>query len=471
MKQLFFLTSLILIFLSACDQDEIIDDKKETEINEVDDSIAAQNKLVNNWTYDLMSLYYYWEDELPNLNSVGSADPLDFFESLLNVEDHWSYMVDDYAALNAELDGVPKSMGYQPKFYLFQNGKVNNVMIVVEFVFPGSPADLAGLKRGDIILQIDDAYLTTKNYYNKYSQESYIVTLGNLNRQQNKLELTDTKISLNATVITTDPTIYSTVYDTMGIQIGYMVYTDFVTGIDNAFLETIDEVVDEFNAAGVDELILDLRYNGGGSPEAAAYLASAIAPVANVENKDVLIHLTYNEGLTSYYAQQYGLNSDAFLYHFAENKHNLDLNRIHFLTTRGSASASELLMIALAPYMETVLVGDTTYGKFTGMYVMGDIDAKPAHNYGILPVVMKYENSLGFTDFYDGLIPDILLYDDLIDAPAFGDTSDEILSAAIDHILNLTSIQRALVKPHFNEIVPKQFELENNLMIRHRQNE
>lgn len=461
MKKLFFLYGFILLFLVSCDQDEILDTGGENGI----DSVAVQNKLVNEWTYKLMSDYYYWESELPQLNSIGSDDPFDFYESLLNVNDHWSYMVDDYAALTSELAGVPESMGYSPKFYLFQNGEKKNVMIVVEYVFPNSPAEMAGLKRGDVILQIDGAFLTIDDYYKKYSKKSYTVTLGAINKSNMQLSLTDTEIALNAAIITADPTIYSTVYDTMGIQIGYMVYTSFTTGNNNVFLETIDNVVDEFKAAGIDELIVDLRYNGGGSPDAATHLASAIAPITYVENNDVLIKLTYNGGLTDYYKSEFGANSDAFLIRFPENNHNLDLDRVHFLTTNGSASASELLMIALAPYMETVLVGDTTYGKFTGMYVMGDNSSDPEHNYGILPVVMKYENSLGFTDFYDGLIPDIALRDNLLGAPAFGDLNDEILSVAIDNILDIVAAQRKPVQKQFEEIIPKQIELRNNLMI------
>ena len=197
----------------------------------------------------------------------------------------------------------------------------------------------------------------------------------------------------------------------------------------------MDAVFDRFKAAGVKDLILDLRYNGGGDVETARHLASAIAPAQTIDNQEILSTNIYNDLLTTVFAQEG--SEDDFKVRFEKNSHNADMENLYVLCAEGTASASEMVTIGLMPYMNVTLVGDTTYGKYTGMFVFDssiDDELKDLKNWALLPVCMKYANANGFTDFVDGLIPDYLVEDDLINAYQFGDANDPALAAALDII-------------------------------------
>jgi carboxyl-terminal processing protease len=114
----------------------------------------------------------------------------------------------------------------------------------------------------------------------------------------------------------------------------------------------------------------------------------------------------------------------------------MQLSRAVFLTGYGSASASELLINGLDPYMDIIQIGEPTVGKFYGSMVMTDENEPPSHTYAMMPLIMKYENADGFSDFVDGLVPDYLIEDDLFDAKPFGSLDDPILSAAVRFLNN-----------------------------------
>ena len=144
----------------------------------------------------------------------------------------------------------------------------------------------------------------------------------------------------------------------------------------------------------------------------------------------------------------------------------MDFSRVYFLTTSFSASASELLIVGLRPYMDVVVVGESTYGKYTGMWVIYDFDEPPAHNWAILPIVLKYANSLGYTDFKNGLEPDIAVEDNLFQAKPFGDTEDPILSAALEDITGLSlKSARSMEKPGYMRLDKGKDRLRRNIFI------
>lgn len=394
--------------------------------NSNDNEYAPINKCI----YDIMSDYYLWNRHMPRYQRGDDRNPADFFESLLySKEDHWSFITDDSQSLNDELAGSPFSMGYSPQFWYYNDQK--NVLIVVEFVYSGSPADRAGLKRGDIILDINGQSMTPENYYELYSKEQATYTLGKYDAVNNKLD-TDHDISMTAEKIKADPSVYDTILMVNNKPVGYYVFTAFTT--DAGYYATMDAVFDRFKAAGVKDLILDLRYNGGGDIETAGHLASAIAPTSVVENHEVLVSYVYNSVLTTYFKDQG--NEDDILYRFPPNSHNADIENLYVLVTDGTASASELVTIGLKPHMNVKLIGTNTYGKYTGMFVFDNTleDLEDLENWALLPVCMKYANSEGFTDFVDGLTPDYEVEDVLMDGYQFGDANDPMLATALDVI-------------------------------------
>ena len=101
------------------------------------------------------------------------------------------------------------------------------------------------------------------------------------------------------------------------------------------------------------------------------------------------------------------------------------------LTSGNTASASELVINGLKPYMNVTVIGEPTVGKFYGSFVLYDENDPREHDWAIAPVVLKYANANGVTDFVNGLIPDVFLEDDLLTAKAFGDDSDPMLATAL----------------------------------------
>ncbi|HPS13595.1 MAG TPA: S41 family peptidase [Prolixibacteraceae bacterium] len=458
---LFLLTGLFY----SCTLFEISeDDSDDTDTTSTSTDTASSK--VNKWIYEQMGTYYLWEDQLPTVSSYADTDPETFYESLLYTKlDKWSYITDEYETLLSELTGTPTTMGYSPAFYLYNNGA--NVLIMVEYVYPGSPAETAGLKRGDMILTINGEKMDTTNYYDLYSGKSYTVELGTYSAATGKLSKTGTSLSMVAAEIEADPAIYHSVIDYGGVKTGYLVYTEFVSGTSDAYLSTLDNIFDEFYDDGVTNLIVDLRYNPGGSLTSAAHLASAIAPYNVMAASNVLINMNYNNLLTSYFYYYEGENSENLVYRFPYNSHNINLSTVYFLTTSGTASASELLISGLRPYMNSVIVGDSTYGKYTGAFVISDYEDTLNSNWAIVPIVLKYSNANGYTDFVDGLAPDYAVSDDLLNAVPFGDTSDPLLAKALELITGeaVSTVKSAKLSPDFKKIVPNKMQIRNNLFV------
>ena len=119
------------------------------------------------------------------------------------------------------------------------------------------------------------------------------------------------------------------------------------------------------------------------------------------------------------------------------------------MATQSSASASELLISGLAPYMDVFSIGENTFGKFYGSFVLTGLALEPAINYAITPVTFKYENAVGFTDFSDGLTPDFFVEENLFEPFPIGDENDPLISTALEHILTgNVSAKSKLSKPY-----------------------
>lgn len=448
-------TLLSLALLTTC-SDNIDTDEGDEEI-----------RMINTWISDVMNEVYYWNESIPSdLEADGVTDPEEFFEEhLYDDEDVWSWMSTDYTSLEAELDGEPTSMGYSPYFALVSD---DQVIIIVEYVYPDSPAEEAGLERGDVIYAIDGEYMTTDDYYDLYSGTSYTASLGYIAEESGTYTIyyTYTTVSLTAEVIEADPLIYSDIIEESDIKIGYMVYTGFTSGDDDKYLTTLGETLTDFAQQGIDELIVDLRYNPGGEISAAQFLTSALAPVEVVNNEEILINLDYNQLYNDYFEK----NSPEDLYYtFEPNNYNIDLDKVYFLTAWGTASASELTIVGLEPYMDVITIGEYTYGKYTGMWVIPDTETPARHDYALVPIVMKYENSVGYGNFYNGLTPDYEVDDDgmFLGVP-FGDLDDPIIATAVDLITgNTKNAKSSTVKKEFagKRIIPNQEELRMNLFV------
>ena len=451
---IYFLSALfLLLFLTNC----------EKELPEPVGNISEETKYINNWIWNVMNEVYFWNVYIPqNLDPGNEPDPEIFFSKLLYSKDRFSWLDEDYTGLMDQYYGVAKSMGYSPAFGRFSN--TGGVFIIVEYVFPGSPADRSGLKRGDIICSINDTDLDTNNYFSLYNNDIQTVTLGML--QQDGIAKTNTKISMTAEVITLDPAIHYEIKEVAGRKIGYLVYVEFTTGKNEEYLRSLGNIFDTFSVAGISDLIIDLRYNPGGDINAAGFLASSVAPSGVAKNHEVLVSFQYNSLYNNYFLQQEGPNSSNLVYKFRDNHHNLNLNRVYFLTTNATASASEFTISGLDPYMEVILIGERTYGKYTGAWIIPDLADPPKHNYALVPVVMKYVNADGYTDFEDGLAVNIEIEDDLFHAVSFGDLNDPVLYKAVEAIVGqaqMPSLKKAYRPVTFERLENKEKEIRRNL--------
>ena len=413
--------------------------------------------ILNNWIWEGMNEVYLWEAYIPNLNWREEPDPEAFFYKLLYEEDRNSWIVDDYEELAAMFDGVEMTTGMSAQPYVYTSSQW---ISVVEYVTPGSPAADAGIARGDIIYTIDGNTLSEANYYDLYYQTTATFGFGDYDGSQvipNGRSITLTSIEYNQ-----NPVIYDEVIDYQGYKIGYFVYTQFTSGQQNEWLDELDRVFEEFNTAGASDVVVDLRYNPGGSLDLSAYIAATLAPAAVMEENEVFVDLVWNDLYNNYWegadldddGQPDGAESWQLRIRMPQSDLNLDLPTVYFLTTRGTASASESLMAGLYPYMNVVQIGTTTYGKCYASVTIDDWEEPRRHNWAMQPIVIKYSNADGFTDFQNGIAPDFEVDDYLPTAKPFGSLEDPLLAKALEEITGVSPLVKKSVGPevHFNSI-------------------
>jgi C-terminal processing protease CtpA/Prc len=385
--------------------------------NNIPDSVL----LINNFIHDNMDFAYFWNEQMPDLDPAREPDPKKYFYKLLfSSIDRWSFITDDYQSLKDYFAGIRKSVGYSYRLYRVSINS-NDVVGFIEYVNPDTPADNAGLKRGDMFFKINGTQITTENYMELIGLDDFTLTLGDLN-DDNTITPIGAEISLTAEVLTIDPILLDTVIEHAGQKIGYLVYNSFVADYD----EELKSVFGKFKSEGVNGLVLDLRYNSGGSVNTAILMASMIAPAADTGK--VLIRNTYNKNITDYFEEKYPDDESIFIDRLIGTENNLNLNKYVALTSYKTASASEMVIYTLEPYMEDIIqIGEQTHGKYFGSITLSDPDQK--HNWAIQPIVMRAENADGSIDYNQGLLPDIEL-DERYEYP-LGDKREAFLSQAL----------------------------------------
>jgi C-terminal processing protease CtpA/Prc len=247
-----------------------------------------------------------------------------------------------------------------------------------------------------------------------------------------------------------NPIQLDTVLNVNNLKVGYLVYNGFNADFDIQ----LNDVFKRFKDAGIDKLVLDLRYNGGGSVQTAKYLASMIYGTATSK---VFFKSQYNTGLQAEIVKEDGAASlsenftDKILKTSttAETPINtLNMTKLYVITSDNTASASELLINGLIPYMQVYNVGINTAGKYVASVTIKDWDANgvvnPNHKWAMQPIVVKIANSAGVSDFVDGLVPDYSLEEDIANLLPFGDQNEILLKAVLNNIKGLPQSAIAL---------------------------
>lgn len=411
------------------------------ENDQGDDFVSGSNESVNNWIYDEMDFWYYWTDELPS-KDIQNTEPDDYFYSLLSSEDRFSWIQPNYIQLLNSLQGVSKEAGYEIKLYQ-DSGNPNNVFGQIMYIKKGSPADNTDLQRGDVFEQINGTQLTVENYQTVLGEisEDHTLSVSRYNEELDSFESIG-DISLSTIEFAENPNFLDTVYTINNKKIGYYVYNFFSPGRTNSdgsasseYNDQMDEVFANFKSEGIQHLIVDLRFNGGGSETATLNLASLITP--GINDQSIFVKREYNAAVQQLILDDPDLGEDFLNRYFTEKTQNvgslLESPEVIILTSSNTASASESIINGILPFVDVVLIGDQTVGKNVGsisIYEQND----PDNTWGMQPIVVKSFNSLGNSDYDTGFIPDVELIDNELVIKPLGNTEELLLNEALNYI-------------------------------------
>lgn len=423
--------------------------------DDMDDILRpADNLEINKFIWRGMNHIYLYKEDIPQLADDYFASPgelhdfLDnypdpedlFYDALVSPQDRFSFLVEDYVELEKSFSGISLSPGMDYGLARLANSK--SVIGYVRYVLPNTSADRAGIKRGDIFYRVDGEDLTLENYRALLDRELLKLDLAEI--QGNQVVPTGVMVSLKQEEYTENPIHLTKVFDLPSAKVGYLMYNSFTHNFD----PQLNEVFADFKSQGITDLILDLRYNGGGSVETAVDLSSMITGQFEGEvfarqqwNKDYQEYFEANdpEGLIDRF------NSKI---HTGEAINSLNLSRLYVLTTASTASASELVINGLSPYIDIIQVGTSTTGKFQASVTLYDSpdfgrrNASVNHKYAIQPLIYKSMNSEGKTDYLEGLPPTIPLQENIADLGILGDPGEALLGAALNHIQGKAMLMR-----------------------------
>ncbi|CAG5073138.1 hypothetical protein DYBT9623_04643 [Dyadobacter sp. CECT 9623] len=406
----------------------------------------ASETETNEWIYANMKYWYYWNDEITDKPDY-SKSPADFFKSLLypfdaNARpdgDRFSWIQESADELEASLAGESKTTGMEYKLVNFPSGTINVVGIVL-YVIPDSPADKAGFARGDIFNRINDQKLINSNYVGLLNtQDKKTFGLAKINGSE--LEESTTKRELTPVVLQENPVFFDTIFTYGANKIGYVVYHQFIPqpykASNGQYDKELDNIFTTFQRNNVNALIVDLRYNPGGYVSSATNLASLIVKGTS---SDIFYYKEYNDEVTETNRKKYG---DSYFYdNFITKPQNLgaNLNNLVFLVSSRSASASELLINGLKPFMNVTLVGSKTVGKNVGSVTLTGEDR--GIKWGLQPIVSKSLNKDKKSDYHTGFVPDIPASEGNILYP-YGSPKDPLLSEALFKITGERVVRQA----------------------------
>ncbi|MHB1179112.1 MAG: S41 family peptidase [Daejeonella sp.] len=449
-QKLLFLAFGLLIFASSCKKDP-----KPTPgpvMQQPPVVMATRADL----TKDSIFLYakdtYYWNEPFPaydQFNPRQYATDQAVLDAIIKLPgtnkpvDKYSFLDDGSVA--AELGGVSGDYG----FSVFYNGQRPSSDLRVKYVSPNSPAAAKGLKRGYRITKLNGRTdLTT-------AESSNITFVGNavfgdgasVTMTVEKPGGATEEMTIARGSYSSSPIFYTQIYNVGSKKVGYIVYNSFTTNS----RDPLKAKMAEFTAAGVTELIIDLRYNGGGSVATADLFTNLIAPASltgttmyttfwtktmqdgkaailkNQPLKDANGKLEpFTGGVNGEYATYADIDyKPAANIEKFEKIGSATISKVIFLVLSGTASASELLINNLKPHLDVKLIGGKTYGKPVGFFAL-HIDKVDLY----IPQ-FETKNSRNEGGYYDGMAVDFSTPDDV--TKEFGDPTEKLLAAALSY--------------------------------------
>jgi C-terminal processing protease CtpA/Prc len=419
---------LTLLFLSS-----IAVNSCRSEEEAIPDFPEGSVESINVWVQDNMKRYYYWEDQMPSKPDY-HLPVKKFFASLLSQNDRFSSIVDTEDS-STYLRTVRNMYGFDYAVLQLSNGQIT---AVIKLVLQDSPAQNAGLRRGMIMRKINGSVITASNAESLLNSIPDNTTLdlsvgdweaGNvINEKEIKVYY---GFSLNQPLV-------SKIFDQNGKKTGYLYIYDFPDGLSHS----LNQKFAEFKANGVKDLIIDLRYNYGGSVASAAALCSMIPSGITANSPFITYKGNKNGGeVTKTFAEQVAYDPTALSFS-ALHANTLGLSKVYILTSKNTASASEIVINNLKPYLQVIQVGGTTLGKDMAGFAISD-DHKPKKiSWQIHPVIYKVYNANGEGEYSGGISPQIPIneYTSLPLAP-LGDADEILLQAVLNKIYSKSTNQ------------------------------
>lgn len=419
MKKYILLSLVALLFISfACEKEKV---------NEISFEVTTADE-INYFIWKGLNLYYLWQEGVPNLADnrfsnleelytffKNSDSPESTFNGLLfqpgNV-DRFSWIVDDYVELENSFQGINVTTGMEFGLRRYANNS-SNVYAYVRYVVPNSSADSEGVKRGMIISKVNGNQLTDSNFRNLLFGENTALTIGLADYNDGNPIDNTTSFSLIKTEVQENPIAAVKIFSEGNKKIGYLMYNQFAGSYD----QRLNAIFSSFQSETLDDLIIDLRYNPGGSTASAGYLGTMITgqfsnEVFSRESWNIKVtNASPPEDLINNFPSRIvkTLNNTVIV---DETINSLGLQRIYFIVSGSSASASELVINSLDAYIDVKVIGTKTIGKQVGSVTLYDSDnllksgnnLSTKHTYAMQPLVLEIQNKNG-VNFPNGIIP------------------------------------------------------------------
>lgn len=409
-------------------------------------------------TRDSIFLYaketYYWNDGLPTYevfkprsyaNDQAVLDAIIKAPGTGKPTDKYSFL--DDGSVSSELGGTSGDYGLS----VFYNGSGSSDLRL-KYVSPSSPAAAKGLKRGYRITKLNGRtdLNSSSSATITFISDAIFGSANSVSMTVQKPDGTFEDVTVTRASYPTTPIFHTSIITVGAKKVGYIVFNSFTTNSRTALTTKFAE----FATAGVSELVVDLRYNGGGSVATAEAFTNLIAPAST---NGTTMYTTYwtktmQDGKAPILSHQPlldangklqpftgGVNGSYATYADIDYRPTVDagnvakfakigtanFTKVYFLVLSGTASASELLINNLRSVMDVKLIGRNTYGKPVGFFAIG-IDKLDLY-------VPQFEtkNSLNIGGYYNGLVPDFGINDDV--TKDFGDVTEGLLAAALSY--------------------------------------
>jgi carboxyl-terminal processing protease len=461
MKRIFYFALILLTgVFGACKKHKVDPDSPDAPGSTLD--------LIRDSIYLYTKEAYYWSDGIPDYATIkprninGSTDL-----ATVTAEVNLLSQFKTNPATSLPYEYVASSPGVA-KYSFIDNGQTSTALggtkvdfgfaitaisatdFRVRYVYAGSSAGIAGLHRGEQITGINGRTGLDLNVTADYNFVVNALGTTPINLTLKRGDNSTYSASLTSATYTVNPVLLYKTFDLgTGKKVGYMVFNTFTAPANSQ--AKLDEVFASFTSAGITDLVVDLRYNGGGYVSTAEYLSNLIVPTA--KNNTLMYNTFFNTTLQSGQAQllkkQFFRDANNVVYNYGQidysvaanaekfsKKGTLNVSRVFFIVSGSTASASELAINNLRSQMDVKLIGTNTYGKPVGFFAIN------INSYQLYVPEFETKNSANQGGYYTGMNPgsaDYPGYNDKDDLTKdFGDATEGLLAHALNYVKNGT---------------------------------